>query len=281
MGISIWNDGPKKKAVSISINYSWPPGWQSIGASIACQLNRPILAKTLLGWAFHLNTNHWARDGRGVLHGWRVWWEFWQVCTIKSTELSLPVSELTASQKQFLVKCRSLINDHMWIVTSGKLRNVNTSGPKRLQRNRTDRKSPNKPTRPTLWLSSMAPLFKNASVMSWHLTKTYGLKASSVGRAFGVCRLDQCIIFLFFGSECGLWHWDTPLIKGFGQTQKGTSMALRMANTDATLCNLQPQKQNMSTEKGGKLLSVNQTRAKHCSVILKASIRDATNVYSK
>lgn len=40
----------KKKAVSISINYSWPPGWQSIGASIACQLNRPILAKTLLGW---------------------------------------------------------------------------------------------------------------------------------------------------------------------------------------------------------------------------------------
>jgi len=59
-----------------------------------------------------------------------------------------------------------------------------------------------------------------------------------------------------------------PLIKGFGQTQKkGISIALSMANPDATWCNLQPQKQNMSTWKKKKICKVStkpEQKTLHC-----------------
>ncbi len=151
MGISIWNGGPKKKkAVSISINYSWPPGWQSIGASIACQLNRPVLAKTLLGWfGFFIWTQIIGLEMEEGTTRLAAIASLMGILTSLYNKVHRAITGLTASQKQFLVKRRSLINDHMWIATGEELINVNT----RLQRNRTDRGSPNKPTRPTLWLS--------------------------------------------------------------------------------------------------------------------------------
>lgn len=177
-------------------------------------------------WVFHLNTNHWGRDGRGVLHGWlrlRVWWEFWQVCTIKSTELSLAISELTASQKQLLVKRRSLINDHMWTVTGDELRNVNRSSPNRLQRNRTDRGSPNKHTRPAVWLSSMAAFLKMHQSCRDIWLRLMDFKIAQWGDHLECADSTSVLSFL---ELVWIVPFRDPLIKGFGQTQKKESALL-------------------------------------------------------
>lgn len=209
---------PKKKAVSISINYSWPPGWQSIGASIACQLNRPILAKTLLGWfGFFIWTQIIGLEMEEGTTRLAAIASLMGILTSLYNKVYRAITGLTASQKQFLVKCRSLINDHMWIVTGEELRNVNTSSPNRLQRNRTEKGSPNKPTRLTLWLSQTARFLKMHQSCRDIWLRLMDLKLAQWGDRLE-CADSTSVL-------CSLeWVWIVPLrdplIKGFGRTQK-------------------------------------------------------------